>query len=205
MSANLGLGTLDELKAMLLNASLLAPATYDTPISAIGKGVAQRMEKFCNRKFGWMAGDIFYCTSNREHVILPRYPVVNVSLIEQRGAETDTWTTLTDIVQSSDYNAGLIEFLAMQGPYYSRLRLTYDGGYWFNDGTSQPAGAATRPDDLLLAWFLQCEYVWRSRDKLGISLQDDPEKPLVNLRMLDFMPAVKEILRAYVRYSFVTG
>jgi hypothetical protein len=68
----------------------------------------------------------------------------------------------------------------------------------------QPEGSTARPQDLYLAWLLQCEHVWARRDALGVNLAADksgtsPE--LTGLSRLELIPEAMETLRLYVRYA----
>jgi hypothetical protein len=295
---NLTLGTLEELKIHLLNAALRSSTDYDATIAALGRGVAARFENYCNRKFLRTIGDTFECTADRMHVTLPRYPVEASPTIEQRDdlATGFVAQTYTDLVFDEDLPAGLIKFAAFPGPYISRLRFTYTGGYWFSDtgadsgtpsavqsGTvslnlndelvaitfatpynsppvvvptvvlpvgggspisanayaitttgclvqlgaavpgagyslawqaeggipgistpaTQPVGATARPDDLYLAWLLQCERIWAVRDNLGVNIAGEKNIAFVSstLAALELVPEVENTLRNYRRYS----
>ena len=64
------------------------------------------------------------------------------------------------------------------------------------------AGATALPDDLKLAWLLQCEHVWKLRDAQGVSLAEKAgTSPALTLAGANLVPEVKAILDGYVRYS----
>jgi hypothetical protein len=209
-----GLGTLLELKAHLLNADLRDEILWDTPITTIGKGVLARMEKFCNRNFPRVVGDVFQASADRSSLWLPRAPVEVVTTIELCSNPADGWQTqvLTDIIFSQDLQKGMLDFggglgfFRLQSDRWTRVRVTYTGGWWFPDDSETdadlPTGAGYRPDDLFLAWILQCQHAFRAFDKKGAGeLQpDDAARPLASLELL---PEVKEILRTYIRYTFL--
>ncbi len=295
---NLTLGTLEELKIHLLNESLRSADTYDATIAAIGRGVAARFEQYCARKFLRTVGDTFECTANRLHVTLPRYPLEAAPTIELRDDLATGYVAQTydQLVVDHDLVAGIIKFAAYPGPYSSRLRFTYTGGYWFSDagGSSEspkavqsgritlnagdtvievtfddeyeeapvvnptvimpdangdaisatpyaitttgcmvrlgaaipasgyvlswsatgvvagvgtpidmPAGAFARPDDLYLAWLLQCERIWSVRDNLGINIAGEKAVPFVSstLAALELVPEVKQKIDGYRRFA----
>lgn len=197
----IGLGTFTELKAHLMNPSIIANTDYDNRITELGKFMTGRFEKYCNRKFDYTVGDTYECTANRAYVILPRYPLNGTPTIEISTGTTPAWQSVTGLIQSQSDQAGLVEFLAYQGPFYTRLRLTYTGGYWFPD-TTLPSGAASRPDDLYYAWLLQCEQVWKERDVLGLNLANTVEqKATKTMADLKFVPEVQAIIDSYVRIN----
>jgi hypothetical protein len=206
---NAGLSNLTTLKAWLLTAALQTATDYDTQIAAIGLGVAGQIEAHCHRQFARTVGDVFECTADRPHLVLPRYPVEEFTSIEQRDAD-GSWVTLeADTIQSSAPDRGLYYFgVRTLGDRLARIRATYTGGYFWeqlepaDDGypTAAPSGSVALPAALLLAWRLQCEHVWSQRDKLGLQLAVKPDAvpPLSALRLLD---VVVEQLRPFIRYS----
>lgn len=206
---NLTLGTLKELKTHLLNASLQTNTDWDSAIANLGLGVALRFEKHCNRKFLRTVDDLFETNADRTRLIVPRFPLEVVTRIEVRDTVSEGFIdqgTVNDVLFNMRQEAGLLEFAGYLGGSFSRLRVTYTGGFWFDQSDdssgSLPAGAAARPGDLFLAWLLQCEWIWTNRDKLGVGLQEKPgEKSAQNLGELRFVPEVKATLDDYVRYA----
>lgn len=66
--------------------------------------------------------------------------------------------------------------------------------------SEQPAGSTAVPDDLKLAWLLQCEAIWAKMDKNGLSMSPGVEANAASLAGLQLLPEVKEMLRAYTRH-----
>lgn len=213
---NAGLSNLATLKAWLLPAAMVAGTDYDAQILTIGKGVATQLEKHCNRQFLRTVGATFECEADRLHVVLPRFPVEVITTIEQRDSLADGWVaqTINDLVENQDLEKGMLFFGAMPGFYPSRLRLTYTGGYWFDllepDAmgypTAQPSGSAAVPPDLLHAWLLLSESVWKTHDKLGLAIAEKPGAgggALLGLSLpgLDIPSVVQKILQPYIRYT----
>lgn len=202
---DLGLGNLKTLKNWLLPESLRASTDYDAQIQVIGSAVAERFEAFCNRKFSRLAGDTFECSADREHIVLPRYPVETITSLEQKDSEADGWTALTlnDVVITRSLSAGLMHLVGPLGSYASRFRVTYTGGFWYDttedDTGSIPVGAMALPNLLRAAWLKQCEHEWQVHDRLGKAIAEDvkPEALLGNA----LIPEVQAILRGYVRFS----
>jgi hypothetical protein len=138
-------------------------------------------------------------TADCDHFYLPRYPLEAVSLIERRDSIQTGWVTLdaSTIMQMRE-SSGMIAFGGTLGSYFSTLRVTYTGGYWYDtteDGSGTlPSGATKLPDDLKLAWYLQCRKVWQSIDKLGVKIMQGESGPGTvtdSLASLEIVPEVK--------------
>lgn len=204
---NLGLGNLLELKEQLLAVGLVASSEFDTRIAAIGKGVAGQFERYCNRRFERVAGAVDEFSADRRVWVVNRYPIETVTSIAQKDDEATGFVAMDDdLILIRDDKAGLVKFGGMLGSHLSQVRITYTGGYWFDtteDGTGvMPAGATALPDDLKLAWYLQCQEVWMKGDRLGQNISGDKTNTFVSqlLMALDWVPAVKQMLNAgYVR------
>lgn len=212
---NAGLANLATLKAWLLPSSLTAGADYDTQIAAIGKGVALALERYCNRHFARTVNDIFECPADRLHVVLPRFPIEAAPTIDLRDDLTTGYVaqTYNDLVIDHNLAAGLIKFGAWAGASTSRLKFTYTGGLWWEQlepadqgyPTAQPTGSTAVPDDILLAWRLQCEFVWKQRDKLGLNIGEKVDNVFLGaLSRIAIFEGVKEILRPHIRYAITT-
>ena len=208
---NLGLGNLAILKAYLLPPSLVAATDYDVQIIAIGKGVAAHMEQFCNRKFGRVVGETFAVNADRKSLVTERYPIETVTKIEIRDDLATGWVdqgAVNQVLFNIREEAGMLQFAGYLGASFSRLRVTYTGGYFFEtaepiDGgypTATPVGSTPLPDELRLAWLQQCSHVWRQTDKLGTTIAEKPAtgSPLLDLKWL---PDVEDIILNFRRYA----
>jgi hypothetical protein len=199
---NIGLGNLTELKGQLLAASLRTDTNFDAVIKGIGAGVAGQIEKFCNRRLQRVEGEQDVFSGDRRHWYLSRFPAESVSLCEKQDSVQDGWVTLPDLIQAQQLDQGYVMFISVQGYYWSRLRITYTGGYWFDttdDGTgTRPGPAAALPAELKLAWYLQCQNVWKRWEKLGAGITERPELSGA-VGQLGLAAAVKELLRPFVR------
>lgn len=207
---NAGLSNLATLKAWLLPAAMLEATDYDAQILAIGLGTAAQLEEFCNRKFARTVGDTFEASADRAHVVLPRFPVEVLTAVEQRDTSEDAWQDIASRILTKDLPKGFIEFGADQGVYYSRLKFTFTGGFFWNQlepdednyPTELPAGATAVPANLQLAWRLQCEWIWTKRDKLGLTIAEKTDNVFGgSLAKVVLLDGVKELLRPFVRYS----
>lgn len=131
---NVGLGHLTELKAHLLNAALRASTEYDAAIAALGRGVAARFERHCNRNFLRVVGETWEGDAECRHVSLPRFPVEEVTAVELRETIKLGWVdqgAIDEVVEQLSAEAGIVNFGTYLGEWPTRLRLTYTGGFWF--------------------------------------------------------------------------
>lgn len=199
------LGSLKFLKEQLLAEALRVDTAYDDALQTIGAGVAGQFEKFCNRKFARVENDTATCSADRDHFYLPRYPFETISEVAKQSDAASGFVALTSAIQNTDPQTGLVFFNSRQGQWWETLRFTYTGGYWFDTSEDEsgemPAGATALPDDLRLAWVLQCKEVWNHNDKLGLGLAgtDPAKKP--SFAPLELISSVKEILNAYRRFQ----
>lgn len=208
---DLGLGNLIELKRRLLAATMLTQTTYDSAITAIGRGVAGAFDKHCNRQFARLAGAVDQFSADRMSYTLARFPLETLTTIEQRDDVAGGWVaqTVNDVVVNRDDAAGLLHFGTTLGSHLSQVRVTYTGGYWYDtaetEDTTQPLGSTKLPYDVKEAWYLQCEAVWAVRDKIGSGLvkTGGGDAALLGLSLpgLDLIPLVKQILAGHTRYQ----
>ena len=208
---NAGLSNLATLKSWLLAAGMQDSTDYDAQIAAIGQGVAGAFECFCDRQFARVENDTFDCLANRDHVILPRYPVEAVPTVEIREADAEAFVEVTGAsIVNMGARAGIVYFDTEPGTYRDRLRITYTGGYYFEQlepddvgyPTAQPTDSIAVPDALLLAWRLQCEHIWKLKDKLGTALAEKEEAP-GTLAALQLIPQVEQILNSFRRLALM--
>ncbi len=143
---NAGLGTLTDLKTQLLNEALRSATTYDAALLALGKGVATRFDQYCNRKVARLVGAQYVTNADRTKVILDRYPVEVISQIEIRDSLDQGWVdqgAVNNVLFNLREEVGLCEFAGYLGGSYSRIRITYTGGFWFatDDAVTIKSGA----------------------------------------------------------------
>ena len=72
-----------------------------------------------------------------------------------------------------------------------------------SEASTLPTGAIQLPDDLKLAWLLQCEHIWSLRDNLGVSVAASAKTgaDMAGLAAMQLVPEVENILHHYRRYS----
>lgn len=204
---DLGLGNLVELKRHLLAAGLVTGTTYDTVVTAIGKGVAMSFDCYCNRKFARLVGDVEIFSADRTHYFLRRAPVESVSAVALQDDTVSGWQaqTVNDVIINREDASGQIIFGTVLGVEMTKVKVTYTGGFWYDtteDATGvQPSGSTLLPQDVKLAWLLQCQQIWNSRDKLGSSIAASPTDGQVDMGGLELIPQARMILDRYKRYQ----
>ena len=204
---NAGFSSLTKLKAQLLASSLRAATQYDDLILSIGRGVAKQFEHECNRKFERQVGATDIFQGDRASFILSRYPIERITAIDLQKDVDDGWQSqdLT-LIQSYNSQSGVV-YLADNddaGPYWSQVRFTYTGGYWWDtsedDSGVQPDGSALLHDDMILAWHIQCRHIWNLTDKLGIAITDKPQSQ-DGEKKIEMLGIVKDLINDQVRYQ----
>lgn len=212
---NAGLGNFDSLKKAVLPDALQDDTQFDAMLLGIGRGVARTFEQFCNRRFAFVEDDRAEFPANRSYLSLPRFPVTLISAIEMRDTAGQEWYSLgatSDAALNVAYPTGLVEFGYVLGPNFSRVRVTYTSGFWFetleptDDGYpgAMPDGATPLPDDLRDAWLEQSQFLFTERDALGqrsikkTSRESTGDYRFAEIGMLEHVAAT---LRQYVRFS----
>lgn len=204
-----GFASLKFLKSQLLAEVLRGDESYDVQLTAVGLGVAAAIERHCNRKFGREVEFTEVFPADRIEFILSRFPIEEVTLSEVKSSEADGWVEqASDFIVITDLSNGIINTGTEPGKYYAQVRFTATGGYWIDtsderDGTL-PDGATALPDDLLLAWLLQCKKIWEVNDPLGTKIVPSKEAvQLVGLSLagLEFIPQVVGLLGRHIRYQ----
>jgi len=212
---NAGFSNLDTLKKHLLAGTMKADVRFNDTIKSLGLGSAGLFANTTNRKFARVVGDTVMFPADRAEFILPRYPIESIASLELKVTETDGWVLQpATAIRAIDTRSGIVNCGDVDlGPYYAQVRFTYTAGYWWETlepdddayPSVPPVGAALVPDDLFQAWLLQCRYMWKRLDKIGVDLLKDAETVAMRAGGLveDFAPTVEKTLGNYTRYSLV--
>lgn len=205
---NAGLSSLTKLKEQLLAEALRADTAYDAVLLAIGKGVSGQMQKHCNRLFQRVANETYIVSADREFVYLPRAPIESVASIAIKTDQATGYEVQTNFIINQDDSTGYLYWGADAGPHYGRVKIIYTGGWWWDEteegNDTIPATATALPDDLLLAWQLQCRLVWQAIDKLGVDITKTGSSSQFvtgTLAGIKINEQTLEILRGYIRYA----
>lgn len=210
---NAGLANLATLKGFLLAKRSQEDTDFDSKLLQIGRGVLTQFERFCNRQFARVVDAEFVVHANQDSLLVPRFPLATTNPIKSIALCTDFTTgyvTQTGVILTVNAEAGVITLTSRLGDEKAYVKATYTGGYWWdtnepNEGAgSLPSGATEVPSDLVLAWLLQCEQVWKAKDRLGASLiGEKPNTGAIQLTDLDFTPTVRSTLDLYRRFALL--
>lgn len=220
---NAGFANLTTLKQQLLAPELQTRNDWDNLLQVIGLGVAGSFGRYCNRDFDWKIGAQEVTQGERDHWYVRRTPVSSFTKVELRYFRADPWTDISGQPLAADEHKGLIHFGYTLGRRPIQVRITYNGGYFWeqlepstngyptpvpDDITNNPAGidpsSFNLPNDLIFAWVTQCRKVWEAADKIGSKITEvgsNTRNPSEALAGLDLVPEVKEILNSYIRYQ----
>lgn len=172
---NAGFSNLATIKALALPQGLSDKTQFNTQLLSIGLTAAGAIARYCGRKFDRLEDAVEIIRANNALAFLERYPMETLTSIEVSDLLVDgeyTWqdSDLT-LLQGIDPEEGALDFGCFLGTRLDRIRLTYTGGYFWeqlepfqDDGTTPtvgypttvPAGANLLPDELVGAWASIC-------------------------------------------------
>ena len=205
---NIGLGNLTELKGQLLAASLRADTNYDAVISGIGLGVANYFDQYLQPDFRADGGPGGHFLGDRRHWYLNCFPVESISALAKKDDESDGFVSYalppdpSSLIQAMQMDQGYIMFIALQGYYWSRIQVTYTGGFWFDtteDGSGvMPAGATPLPAAVKFGLVFPVPARLETVGQTGAQIAQNPEGQWA-LGALGLIPMVEELLRPFKR------
>jgi hypothetical protein len=198
-----GFATTTYLKSRLLPSAAAGDSDWDEAVAALGKSVAAKFDRHCNRGFERIAGQVDIFGAAATAWVLSRYPVETVDTVRTRDT-LDAYATITPGNWWIDKPSGLLETMSDAGNRYEKLVVTYTGGFWLDprDGTTLPASATALPDDLLEAWVLQCQHEAESRGLFGsVSFRAQKDASAPKTGNAGLLEAVTEVLRPFRRFS----
>lgn len=198
---NAGLSNLRTLKSHLLPQSWETENELDDLIADLGLGVAAMMEEYCGgRKFRRVVDDTFEQAADSRLVQLPRFPVEGTPTLAVRSAGESTWEDEDDAFDQVAEASGLLYLSVQLGTDRDRVRVTYTGGYWWDEtednSDTLPAEATALPAALKLAWLQQCKHVFAQSEALfRRAVSEAQAKPEV--ASVELLPSVKQALRPF--------
>jgi hypothetical protein len=127
------------------------------------------MQARCNRTFA-RAEDITHeFRADELCLVLPRYPVEEITAWEVRSSSLDSWAAVTDPAHHLDQAAGIVDFPGSPlGSRSERARITFTGGYVMPGATAE-TGQTALPGELEQAALEQCLRWYRDKDRLGLT------------------------------------
>ncbi len=204
---NAGLSNLITLKRNLLGEKLSTSNQFDREITLLGLGVAAMFDRVCNRRLVYASPQVDLCEGNRDSWIVNAYPVVSFTSVEMRDEASQSYETQAGQPLAWDPETGIVRFGGVFGSRFSTLRLTYVGGYWFDDTETEegtlPTGAARLPSDLQMAFIDQAAAIWRNRDRTGTGILQKAKDDAPTGTAPVLLPHVAEVLRNYTRFAMI--
>lgn len=198
-----GFTTTTYLKSRLLPSAAADNTDWDEAIATLGKSVAGKFDRFCNRRFARSLGTSDTFSARGSSWVLACYPVESIDSVVLRDRDGSTEEIDAD-AWSVDESCGLLETDYLAGSKSQKLRVTYTGGYWLDprDGTAMPADSNALPDDILAAWILQCQHEAESQGLFhAVALRSQSEENAPRTATVALLDAVKETLNPFRRFA----
>jgi hypothetical protein len=193
--------TLQDIKDRLA----ISDTDYDSMITAIIAGITGIFEGHCQRPLVITAADIVEnYTGLSNYLKLNRYPVVSItSIIETWDYSFDE----TPLTANTDYRLinvgknGLLYRLYMSWrDLADSIQVTYRGGYTAA-GDVPGEGETAIPDALKEAAILQCCFVFKRRDDIGLSAVSFDGAGFQKFSAIKLLPMVSDVLNSYRRIT----
>jgi hypothetical protein len=198
-----GFATVTYLKSRLMPDAAADETEWDMTIAALGKSVAGKFDRFCNRTFARTEGKQDTFTARGSAWVLSCYPVEAIDSVILK--DRDGSTSEIDAGEwSVDETCGLLETNSIAGARTQKVVVTYDGGYWLDprDGSAMPAESNALPADVLEAWVLQCQHEAENRGVFhAVSMRSQSEGETPKTADLTLLAAVKETLNPFRRFA----
>lgn len=196
--------TLTQLKERLLIEARRSDYSWDATLQLIGDSVCSSFDTYANRTLSYTVGKQDVFRASLDAWTLSAYPVVSITAVDTRDSASDGWQaeTVNDVVWNVDEQSGLVEMLHPMGVAQEHVRLTHTGGYWYptTTYTTLPAGATALPNDLLGAFYRQCQVLFELESKNGANLLG-ANRPMGWLYTAELDKHVEAVLKFYRRYQ----
>jgi hypothetical protein len=175
--------TLAELKSFIGITAL----DHDTLLSTCITKVSARVEEFLNRQLEKKARTQYF-DAGRKNYFLPAYP------IDLAAALTVVNYTTTQVLDTNYYvweDAGKVEFYTAPIKVVPKqIKITWTGGY---------ASSVTIPDPIKLGMLMQCSFLFRKKDTIGVQSVSMPDGSLAISGSFDLLNDVKKVMHTYRR------
>lgn len=180
---------------------------FDASLTALGLGVVEMIEGFCNRKFAF-GSDTHEEEASRVVISVPRYPVAEWSGVDLRDTPGDEWSDISSSVTRYESTSGIIYFRHSPGNDIQSLRVTYTGGFWWDTSEDEPElmpeGAKPLPYALCSAWVMQVQAIAETRDLFGTQAATAAQKAANKNAYrpeAELLPMVEVMLRPFRRFA----
>jgi len=203
---NAGFSSLAALKRELLMPADLSKTDQDASVKALGLGVASMFESLANRKFARATESVEF-PADRCSVVVPRYPIEAVTLVEVRDSIATGWQAQAGLPDNYLPLSGIVQFFTPPGIWPASMKVTYTGGYWWDQGEvtpdAMPSGAIPLPEDLRAAWVMQCRWFWERRsitDRAKAGFGEDTALGFA-VSQDDLLMPVRQVIATYRRIA----
>jgi hypothetical protein len=181
---------------------------HDSLLEIFVNGVSSAIQKHLNRYLEKVEyTHYFEADGGRRRFWLPAYPVdlTKSFVVTSTNDEQHRSSDLSDSNYSADYfvreESGLIEFYIAPVYYYPKsIKVLWTGGFEVIDDSTDEDGSLNVPDDVKLGAYMQCSYMYKRRNDIGVTDVSLPNGSFQkNVKPSKLLPEVKELLRDYRR------
>lgn len=174
-------------------------ATWDATLAVIINAVSEAFNSSCGRALAKTTYADNYIDGNGERdLLLPRYPIVEVSALTENDVALTEGTTADYVLYTDE---GRLHRLGRwyKGP--KTIKLTYKAGYVAIPGAGETENL---PADLALAIRIQVAHEWQKMKSSawGETARSFPDGSITYLSKKEFLPEVEQVLARYRDYRF---
>lgn len=189
--------SLADLKARIMPDPGDDETQWDDKLTALALGVVARFDTYTARTLERGEAVEDDLSARASSWTLLRYPVESLTGVElvDRDGTTSSQSTADVMLQ---FKSGVVEIPETIGSADQRIRFTYTGGFWLDDGNTQPSGSTAMPADLLDAFAKQVQHEAEAAGIFGDQAMRVPTDALASLGMI---PMVAETLDRYRRFG----
>jgi hypothetical protein len=175
---------------------------YDDLLTRVIEALSARFERECNRRFGRTVGATQEFPGGEIEIPVGCYPIETVTKFELKTSESAGWVEQVGVqclVRAGCVISLLVPLWPLRSPA-ALARVTYTGGYVL-PGTTPTAGQTVLPVELENAVVEQAAFWFERKDAPGVIRIWPSGGNYVQLVDTDLLPAVRAVLRRYVRFS----
>jgi hypothetical protein len=186
----LALCTSAELKLYL--DGMETPSKYDTLIDNIINSTSSRFEKFCDREFEDSESDVTEYhdgDGSIDFIVVRRPPITSITSLHD---DPDRGYNADDLIASTDYTyystSGIVKLdgvTFLEG--IKNIKIVYQGGYT----------TSTIPDDLNMACIMQSAFIFKMREKIGLTSISGEGGSVSVYQPMKLLPEVNDVLSTY--------